>query len=379
MTRFLFIDYIKVFGNFIRCMIHAAVPYMVTYSAMWPFDEKGSYLFDFTIFESHLFLMELFFLLTGFMFALQLSKKTVKSFIKNRIQKIVIPFILCLIIIMPFVLSFFNLKNYNEYSWMNIEQLKNAYLNAWELGLNNFFPTGHLWFLYYLIIFYAVSLLLWPYLKKISSFLDQFNFLKILLIAVFSALFSFLFMKRWIVDNPLTLIPEAPSLIHYYIFFFSGILLFYSEQKRLFLNAHKRKLLIFGIIVGFIAIVPQLFFEKSTHPYYLVFKFWAITLHVLATYALTFSIWTYFTTKSSSQRNWITYFSDANYWIYITFLPTAMLIQLCLIPLNISIYIKFIITYLLGISICLISYEYLVRYTWIGGLLHSKKIRTKKQ
>ncbi len=148
MSQLIFIDNIKVFGNFMRCMIHAAVPYMVTYSAMWPFDDKGSYFFDFAIFEGHLFLMELFFILTGYMFALQLSKKSIGDFVFNRLKKIVIPFTLCLILIMPIVLTYFNLKNYQTFEWLQANELLISYQKGWKLALQTFFPTGHLWFLY---------------------------------------------------------------------------------------------------------------------------------------------------------------------------------------------------------------------------------------
>lgn len=378
MNRFAFIDNIKVFGNFIRCMIHAAVPYMVTYSAMWPFDEEGSYVFDFAIFEGHLFLMELFFVLTGYMFALQISKKTTKEFLINRLKKILIPFLLCLVIIMPVVLTYFNLKSYTTYEWLEIDGLIIAYKEGWNLGLSNFFPTGHLWFLYYLMIFYIISLLLRRFITRIISYLERFSFFFLFIASCLISIVAFFFMKRWLVDNPLTLIPELPSLIHYYIFFFFGIISFSSKKLTAALQLNKYKFLVAGIIIGIFAIVPQLFFEKSEHQYYTLIKFTAIILHVIATYSLTISIWALFTQeKSRNYSKPIAYLSDANYWIYITFLPIAMLIQLCLLPLSFSIFLKFLITYILGITICLVIYEYFVRYTWIGTMLNRKKTRKK--
>jgi glucans biosynthesis protein C len=375
MSRYIFIDNIKVFGNFIRCMIHAAVPYMVTYSAMWPFTEKGLYIFDFAIFEGHLFLMELFFLLTGFLFALQLQKKTITQILSNRFKKIVLPFVIGLVVIMPVVLSFFKLNEVNTYNWFELTNLKTAYLQAWELGLANFFPTGHLWFLYYLLYFYLLSILLYPFFSKIKLFLEQFSFVTLLIGCCVLSIISFFFMKRWLVDNPLTFIPELPSLIHYYLFFFMGLLLFSSEKLSISLESNRKLYFIIGAISGVIAIIPQLFFEKTDYEFYTQIKYLAIFLHVLATFTLTVSIWSYFKLNSTTYNKLIAYLSDANYWIYVTFLPLAMFIQLCLLPLSISIVLKFLITYISATSICLFTYEYFVRYTWIGASLNSKKSR----
>ncbi|MFT7343622.1 MAG: glucan biosynthesis protein C [Lentimonas sp.] len=379
MNRLIFIDNIKVFGNLIRCMIHAAVPYMVTYSAMWPFDDKGSYLFDFSIFEGHLFLMELFFILTGFMFAMQMKRKSSKEIIKNRLKKIVFPFILGLILIMPIVLSFFELSDYNSYDWMTFEGLKTAYLKGWQVGLANLFPTGHLWFLYYLIYFYVFSFILYKKLPKLLTFLERIPIWTFIAIPIIVSITMMFFMKRWLVDNPLTFIPELPTLTHYYLFFFIGVLLFYSEKIQQSLNAIWKKLVWTGGIIGVIAIFPQLIFENQLHSHYGLIKTGAIILHMIATYFLALGIWTGFKLLSVKHRKRIVYLSDANYWIYISFLPVAMFIQLLLLPFDIPVYFKFLLTYVLGLSFCLFLYEFSIRYTWVGGVLNNKRIRSKRQ
>ena len=357
-------------------MIHGAVPYMVTYSAMWPFDDEGSYFFDFVIFEGHLFLMELFFILTGFMFAMQLAKKSSKEFIKNRLKKIVLPFVLGLIVIMPIVLSYFHLSDYTSYEWFSYEGLKTAYLKGWTVGLANLFPTGHLWFLYYLIYFYVFSFILNKYISSIKNYLERFSFWKIMTVAIIVSIVAMFFMKRWLVDNPLTFIPELPTLTHYYIFFFVGVILFSSKKLESSLNLIWKKLLWIGSIIGVIAIVPQLFFENPSHPYYSLIKTVAIVLHMTATYFLAFGLWSAFKQFSVRFSKRVVYLSDANYWFYISFLPIAMLIQLLMLPLSIPVFFKFVITYLCGLGASLFIYEYCVRYTWVGAMLN--KPRTRK-
>ncbi len=377
MNRLIFVDNIKVFGNLMRCMIHAAVPYMITYSSMWPFDDKGSYLFDFTIFEGHLFLMELFFILTGFMFAMQLKKKSFVEIIQNRFKKIVVPFFLALILFMPIVLAYFHLSDYDSFDWFSYDGLKTAYLKGLKMGLENFFPTGHLWFLYYLIYFYIFTFFIYKKLSIVQFLLEKISIWVFIFIPILISVIAMFFMKRWLVDNPLTLIPELPTLVHYYIFFFMGLILFSSVTIENKLNAIWRKLIWIGIIIGVVAIFPQLVFEHKSNPNYKLIKFIAIVLHMIATYFLALAIWSGFKQFSAKSRKKVVYLSDANYWIYISFLPVAMLIQLVFIPIDISVYLKFLITYILGLSFCLLTYEYFIRYSWVGTLLNNRNKREK--
>ena len=113
MDRIVYIDYLRNLANIVRCFIHASVPYMVTFAPMWPIDDDGSWFFDFAIFESHLFVMELFFVISGYLFAFELLNKSPIQVIKNRFNRIVIPFILGLIIIIPLILSYFELGKYS--------------------------------------------------------------------------------------------------------------------------------------------------------------------------------------------------------------------------------------------------------------------------
>ena len=89
MSRIVYIDYLRNFANITRCFIHAAVPYMVTAAPMWPVDDQGSWFFDFAIFEGHLYVMELFFMISGFMFAMELKRSSVRKTINNRFNRIV--------------------------------------------------------------------------------------------------------------------------------------------------------------------------------------------------------------------------------------------------------------------------------------------------
>ena len=260
---------------------------------MWPLKDNGSWFFDFAIFETHLYVMELFFMISGFLFAIQLNRNNVQVIIKNIFKRIIVPFLLGLIIIVPTVLTFFSLSNYSAYSFLEYESLKVSYINGWALGFENFFPTAHLWFLYYLILFYVITLLFRKQILRIKIS----SFLKLIIVSIVLSSICMFFMKRWIIDNPLTLIPELPSLIHYFMFFIIGVI---GNNSRAFINqisSISNKLLFISLIFSFCAIIPQLWFENKDFHFFKVIEVVAILLSSSSSYLLVFAFWGFFKKK----------------------------------------------------------------------------------
>ena len=373
MSRIVYIDYLRNFANITRCLLHASVPYMVTAAPIWPVDDKGIWFLDFAVFESHLFVMELFFMISGFMFALELRKHTIRSIIQNRFKRIVIPFVLGLILIIPIVLSLFSLSNHTGFTFLDMDILKQSYINGWNKGFDNFFPTAHLWFLYYLIIFYIITL----FLKKIIFKIQVNSIFKLVFIGIIISVISMFFMKRWVVDNPLTLVPEIPALVHYYLFFILGIL---ANKTPLLTNDIKQKskyLLRGGLLFGLTAIVPQLWFENTDLEYFLLIKLAAILLSCFAIYFLVFGLWGYFMRLKLKDSKVLRYVTDSSYWVYISNMPIVVIIQIILIPCDIPVFLKFMISFFGAFTISMFFYEYFVRYTFIGKFLNGKKYPKK--
>ena len=371
MERNVTIDYLRNFANLCRCIIHAAIPYMVTKTPIWPVNDKGAWFFDVIVFEIHLFVMELFFVISGFIFMMFLSKKSIYKVITNRIKRIVIPFILGLLILVPIVLSLFSLSNLNSYELLNCNTILKCYIEGWKLSIENLFPTAHLWFLFYLIIFYTITIIF----KKYISYLLCFSINQLVIIGIIISSLCMFFMDRWIVDNPLTLIPEIPSLIHYFIFFLIGIIFFKSSSLIKDVTYNSKKILLLGFLIGFIAIFPQLYFENTNLYYYKIIQLLAIILSCSSTYLLVIGFWGIAYKINFSDSKALRYISDSSYWIYIINMPIVAFIQIILMSFNISFFLKFIIALITGILISIISYEYCVRYTFIGALLNKKRNR----
>lgn len=367
------IDILRIYLSVIRCSIHSAVPYMVTKAPIWPLDDKGSWFFDAYIFVVHLFAMELFFVLSGYMFAMQLARKSVRTVIVDRVKRIVVPMLIGIFLFVPVVLSFFYLKPYNTYEWFSADRLMSAYSKAWDVGLANFFPTGHLWFLYYLCLFMALVMVY-------NKLADHFEALKVsvsikacILFGIVISIFSMYFMKRWIVDNPLTFLPEWPSLLHYFIFFLFGIALFNVKSYADFLREKANKMLWIGFVTGVVALVPQMMAKRTDLSYYELIRFAGISFSISATYLITLGLWGKCLQIKRSTTQIEKYFAGASYWIYLSNMVFVLIIQLILIPLSLNVFLKFGLTLIGGIGLSTLTYHVFVRRTWFGSLLSMRK------
>lgn len=352
-------------------MVHASIPYMVSETPIWPVNDRGSWFFDVLVFESHLFVMELFFMISGFMFAIQLKGAPLQFIITNRLKKIALPFVFGLVLLVPVVLSLFSLSQHTGFTFFQMDIILQSYINAWQLGLEKLFPTAHLWYLYYLIIFYIITVLF----RNLFAIKRTLRLSKILLLGISISSICMFFMDRWIVDNPLTLTPELPSLLHFYFFFALGLIVFSSYELLDELKKKYKYYLGVGIFLALGSVIPQFWFDRTDLEYYLLIKAFAIILSCSSIHILVVGIWGAFSSFSIQDSKPLRYLTDSSYWVYLSNMPIVAIFQIVLIPVDIPVFFKFVIALFGALAINLISYEFFVRYTFIGAILNKRRKR----
>jgi len=335
-------------------LLHTCIVYRVSPLNGWPSDSSSSVVFDILFDYIHSFRMPLFFLIAGYFAHLLIAKRGVKYFFTQRKKRILYPFLLSMVIIVP--ISSIPFHYYRLGSEMNAEMFHTLFKKMFQWS--GFY---HIWFLYYLLIFYLVILLVLQFVNssgiKYIRIKGDFVFLNLTLFLI--AIQYFLFDSR--VEPWTGIIPQIPQLLYYGFFFLIGFAI-YSDNK--FLTSNNNIRLIGGFFAGGIVIYTSL----SDNLGYLGYS----VLISLASMLLILAHIAFFIKYFQKENKFIRYLSDSAYWFYLIHLPIVVLIQVLLLNCPLSIWVKASLNIFVTTSIGLLSYHYLVRKTWIGLLLNGK-------
>ena len=325
----------------------------------------------------HAFRMPVFFVAAGFFGALLFYKKGPKALLKNRWQRIVLPFIAGVLIIWPLVQTAF------IFSIAAFKGVANPYSEVWQsiksLGFIPF-KMAHLWFLYFLALLALASYLLAMLFNKKTSFTVAFNnatlvVLKNLWVRIVALAICYFLMLVWMgtagIITSLTWIPNFIVLLLYFIFFGLGWMIFKTDSLQ-YLKTNSIAQLIAATLLFLAAdFIP---WQNSGWEYTVKQMLTAVsgTLFI-------FGFIAFFLTYFHSYSKRLSYLMEASYWVYIIHLPLIAFIPGLMAGSEIPVFLKFIITLAVTSIICMLSYKYFVRGTLIGIFLNGKVHKNNDQ
>ncbi len=353
-------------------VFHSALTY-VTYenNAMWALkDSETTHIaFDLLVNYIHSFRMSLFFVVAGFFSGLLFYERSQKEMIKNRLNRLVFPFIIFVFLLWPLL----------HFSWVytgTIAQGTNLLLKDIRVIAMSFplvpSNTMHLWLLYHLIFYSIFIWILGWILKKLerisSSIQRAYEFLMgftLLRPLIFSSItFAFLYYSNsvWI-EKTASFVPEQTAIWFYFTFYVFGWLLYRS--RRLIDGFMQFDWFFVGIAstgVFFKMIYPELLNEKLM-----------MMVNALVVWYFIFGFIGLFIRYFSDHSIKIRLMSDSSYWFYLIHLPIAALIPGLIMRTGWMVGIKFLVVLSVTTIICWITYIVFVRYSVIGLLLNGKK------
>lgn len=380
-SRIYAFDHLKTVTMLSVLFCHVALTYIVIdLGISWPFKDPHNTSLFFDIFAAFVVgnSMPIFFTMSGFMTAMLFTEKGVKQMIKNRLNRIVYPFLAGLLLLYPITaVSFFVLKFTIAGSASPFSAaLTQVYNDQFEWRL---FRPIHLWFLYYLILFCfawaaAVPLLRERFPKTVIKIYKVFGRLyRATAAPLVLALITFIQLRlrhQDVIEVPGVFGINFIVLTTYAVFFGFGWLL-YAQRENL---DRFKKGDVFFVIAGFC-----IFFAKlvvMSHQDWAKIKTTPYILSGLQAIMVWFFIFgfiglflRYFNKYSALGR----YLSGASYWIYLIHFPIVFSLQALFINHNFNVYLKFLVVVSLTLFIAIVSYHYLVRDTFIGQFLNGKK------
>lgn len=378
------LDAVRAFALLAGIVLHSTMSFFLPIPAL---DNSQSETLAVLFFVIHVFRMSLFFVMAGFFAHLVFHRKGFVLFVKDRAIRIVVPMIVGWLILAP-ILGLLTLRGLTKTFGPEV-------LASME-GVASPVPLTHLWFLYYLCIFYVCFLALrWIFVnaldgsERIRTAIDRSVAISLsthfapLLLALPTAL-VFNFDATW-AASPWTGIPtpdmgftpKVPAMVGYGVAFGFGWVL----QRQTHLLAIWQKRWVSNLVLAVVLTVAALLLvgnlPTAVSPFAETDSPWQKLLYIVC-YTLAAWYWCFgligvalrfFSERSAVQR----YLADSSYWLYLMHLPIVFLLQVSLMQVNLHWSLKFPLILLITMTTLLVTYHYLVRSSFIGQILNGRK------
>lgn len=363
-------------------VLHGACSYMtVGLGKVWPYqDPVHSGIADFLVSLIHVFRMPIFFVLAGLFGAMLYGKRGASGLLKNRFQRIGIPFFVALLILFPmtnFAFIFANVaaKSGAAAAWSAVwatAQTAPPYLPTF---------TMHLWFLYYLLYFYVGAVLVAAACRSLpqkwqDGMAGAFRalvarpVLRVLVPGAVTAL-TLAPMRGFLVTTTV-FIPDVWVVVAYGVFFGFGWLLY---AQRDLIGGFTR--VGWAQVVGAVALYAAVKFAVS--PLFGADQFtggalalWSLTGGVVA-WMMFFGATGLFLRCLDKPSAVMRYIVDGSYWVYLVHLPFLLFLVGFLSGTHLNAGTKMLIVMSAATVFGFVTYDLFVRATFIGRSLNGQK------
>lgn len=370
------IDVLRAITMILGMLLHATIAYKVESIPTWPQDNIiHHWFFDFTYQFLHSFRMPLFFLIGGFFFRMLYYKIGREQFIKHRFKRIFIPFVFSIVFILPITIFPFSFFKY----WMSNPNDLNLAISSSFREIMKWNGMAHLWFLYYLIIFYFFSLVVIWFFKffkfksngfrtSLLSYLNPGGIKGIIIYVILVWLILNQYPSNYLhVDTGIS--PHLIYLLFYFIFFYSGWVINKVPISLNWITRNSIVLASVGCILSVLIFYITWNFNDITYSGFLKVL---ISIQIVS---MVIGILGLFLKYFTSESKFWKYISDASYWMYIIHLGIVCFLQIFFSVINLAPVLRFPLVLTITLSVCLLSYHLFVRYTVLGEYLHGKRVK----
>ena len=366
-------------------VLHAAMLYLTAPLSMIPIptDRNNAYVFDVVSTFIHSFRMPTFFLLSGFFTSLLVEKRGLWGTYRNRASRILAPLAAGIVTILPVTgLFMFDFMLSARFGTHDLIPDRQALRVLGQEMLANGAPEGapgpgHLWFLYYLCMFYLLIPVCRILVKRSLAFEERLQGwlaspFMLAALALYTAATLWPYQGGQVNEGFILLKPHLPSLVYYGSFFVLG---YVFHHHRGFLPAVAR-----GVPLW--AGLALLLFPLSMVASHLDYGARGAdpTLHLGAVLANGLCTWTliylflgsalrYFDRESP----WILYVSQSSYWVFLVHLPLVCLAGWWLVQYDLPAVIKFVAVSGFTAVAGFLSFHYWVQKTWLSTFLHGRR------
>jgi glucans biosynthesis protein C len=378
------LDAVRAFALILGVFFHATMSFLPGQQLWVVADVERSQAMGGTFFLLHIFRMSLFFFVAGLFAHLSLQKRGTRGFVIDRLKRVGVPLVAGWPILFALIIA--------VAVWASLRatgKIPSPPTTPDTSGI--FFPLTHLWFLYVLLWLYALALgVRWVVLQldrsgALQARIDRLvqliahSYVAPLVLAV-PLLVSLWFASPWyhyfgIPPADMNLIVNAQALTAFGTAFAFGWLV-HRQIGVLEMWTHRwRQNLLVAVVlsiacltlVGPTPILTPAARDATTAVYAVCYSvaIWAWTIAIVGA-ALRFC-----SNESPVRR----YVADASYWIYLIHIPVVMALQTVVAQWPLPWFVKYAAVLLVAFPIMLATYQWLVRYTFVGAILNGRRYR----
>jgi glucans biosynthesis protein C len=379
--RFHGLDACRAAAMMLGLFFHGAISFLQT-PVPWAIRDRSTHLLvDVFVWVCHTFRMPVFFLLAGFFGRLLHVKLGTASFLRHRAKRILVPFVVTLIPLMPTL--------YFLWQWGIARQPDRGPffgVDATSIRPESMRPNpGHLWFLYYLMMILAGLVLVAVLFRRLpldgtrkavdAALRAIVRFRLVVFVMAIPTAATLFPMILFGADTPIDFVPQTRILAYYYVFALFGWILHRQPDLVPELGRHLWLPLILSI--GSLALlkplVEQTVVKGPLEP--LALRLGALYLAALFGWSMVSLFLGAFVKWGDKPRAWVSYLSDASYWCYLVHLPVTVALQILVADLPWPGLIKYAMVMAGTIGLCLATYQGFVRYTFLGAGLNGPRER----
>lgn len=265
------------------------------------------------------------------------------------------------------------------YAWITSKKLS----LRWNFAGNDdsfhliFTPVfDHLWFLWFLcwlVLLFAIVVRLaesgrWKSMPP-WLLLSPARFVWLLPLTMIPQCFMGHLIPTFGPDTSMGLLPQPHLLVYYAIFFGFGAMYFTCPDP----GGHLGRWWWLSFLLAVLIALPMGLTALDNRPV----TAWAHGAQTIYAWAMTFGLIGLFRVLLKRENRTMRYLSDSSYWMYLAHVPLIIAAQAVVRDWPLPALIKFLLVCLVVTGFLLLTYQTLVRYTWLGRLLNGPRTRPK--
>lgn len=389
-VRLHYLDNIRAIAMLLGVVLHASMGYSLLLQDGWVVvDTESSRIVDYIIFTIHSFRMPLFFLVAGFFTCMLIQQRGVSGLLKNRALRVGLPFI----IFFPLLTAMVFGVVYYAAAVLVVESgpinaIKLIMQNP-EMGQDQSMPirTMHLWFLYYLIIFYLLAVVAIRIFRLSDSLKARLSS-PLFLLVVFPCLASLPALAE---HSPFgseeSFLPAPWAIAFFGLYFFVGWL--YFECKGMLDSIERFWKVMLAVCVPCTVVVFTMLPETLTFDEMVQNELVGPTMdlpHFISVFVYTLLGWNLSLLCLMAGRKILDkpskvmrFISDSSYWVYLIHIPFVFLIQAYFYNIDWPLWLEWPLVVTSVFACSLFTYVVFVRWTPIGWMLNGRKRKQTQQ